>query len=156
MTAGDAERFWTKVLKGPGERDHWLFLGAVADDGYGRFFMLQGGRQTSVRPHRYAFEQANGISLTPDTVLRHVCNIPICVRPDPAHLIIGTQRENMLDRAYDGRHANGATWRWRGIGKKTFAERSRALRDAALRHGWEPAILEPLMSGTDPDAPTLF
>lgn len=68
----------------------------------------------------------------------------------------GRQRENMLDRAWDGRHANGATWRWRGTGLKTFAARSRALRDAALEHGWDPAILGPLMSGIDPDAPTLF
>jgi hypothetical protein len=120
------------------------------------YFVLDGTRQTSVRPHRYAFEQAAGIGLTPDTVLRHVCNITICVRPEPEHLIVGSQRENMPDRAFDGRHANGTTWRWRGIGRKAFADRSRALRNAALKHGWNPAILAPLMSGTDPEAPTLF
>ncbi|MFK4298560.1 hypothetical protein ABH924_003731 [Arthrobacter sp. GAS37] len=156
-SAGEGgDRFWSKVLKGPGPDDHWLFLGAVADDGYGRYFLLVNGRHTSVRPHRYAYEEATGNPLDPGTVLRHVCNIPICVRPEPGHLIAGTQRQNMLDRVFDGRHANGATWRWRGIGRTEFAARSRALRDAALEHGWAPKILQPLMSGRDPDAPTLF
>jgi hypothetical protein len=151
-----SDRFWSKVLKGPGPADHWLWLGAIADDGYGRYFRLVDGRHTSVRPHRHAFEEATGRSLDPGTVLRHVCNVPICVHPAPGHLITGTQRENMLDRAFDGRHANGSSWRWRGIGQTEFARRSRALRDAAIEHGWNPAILEPLISGTDPDAPTLF
>ncbi|ALV47799.1 hypothetical protein MB46_19945 (plasmid) [Arthrobacter alpinus] len=89
-------------------------------------------------------------------MLRHVCNIPICVRPDPGHFIAGTQRENMLDRVWDFWHANGATWRWRGVEREIFAARSRALRDAALEHGWNPVIPDPLMSGIDPEAPTLF
>lgn len=147
-------RFWSKVLKGPGGDDCWLWMGAVADDGYGRFFVRIHGRHASVRPQRHAYEEATGRALDPGTVLRHRCNIPICVRAE--HLMPGSQRENMLDRAFDGRHANGASWRWRGIGRKTFADRSRALRDAALWHGWDPAILRPLMSGIDPDAPTLF
>jgi hypothetical protein len=155
-SAVPADRFWSKVLKGPGPDSHWLWTAAVADDGYGRYFLRQDGGDTSVRPHRYAYELATGVPLAEGEVLRPVCNIPICVRPDPGHLIAGTQRENMLDRVWDGRHANGATWRWRGVGRELFAARSRALRDAALAHGWDPAILGPLMSGTDPDAPTLF
>lgn len=150
------DRFWAKVLKGPADADCWLWLGAVADDGYGRFFLRINGRETSVRPHRYAYENATGMRLTPGTVLRHVCNIPICVHPDPRHLITGTQRDNMADRVFDGRHANGTTWRWRGIPRADFAACSRALRDAALEHGWNPDILRPLMYGHDPDAPTLF
>lgn len=154
--AGASERFWSKVLKGPGRADHWLWLGAVADDGYGRYFLVSDGRHTSVRPHRYAHEQATGIVLDPGTVVRHVCNIPLCVRPEPEHLIVGTQAQNMWDRAFDRRHANGATWRWRGIPRAEFARRSRALRDAAIEHGWNLDVLGPLMSDADPDAPTLF
>ena len=151
---GGDSRFWSKVLKGPGPDDHWLWTGAVADDGYGRYFLKTGDRETSVRPQRYAWEDATGTPLEPETVLRHQCNVPICVRPD--HLLPGTRRQNMLDRAWDGRHANGASWRWRGIPRELFAERSRALRDAALEHGWNPDILRPLLSGTHPDAPILF
>ena len=73
-----------------------------------------------------------------------------CVHPESDHLIIGSRRENMLDRAFDGRHSNGTTWRWRGVGRKAFADRSRALRDAALRHGWDPAILWALDVGHGP------
>jgi hypothetical protein len=109
-----------------------------------------------VRPHRYAYELVTGTRLRGGEVLRHQCNIPICVRPDPDHLIPWTQRENMLDRVWDGRHANGASWPWRGAGREVFAAQSRALRDAALAHGWDPAVLCPLMSGIDPEAPPLF
>lgn len=72
-----------------------------------------GERETSVRRQRHAYEQDAGVPLPVDVVLRHQCNIPICVRPDL--LLPGSQRENMLDRAFDGRDANGASWRWRGI-----------------------------------------
>jgi hypothetical protein len=34
--ASEAERFWAKVVRGPGERDCWIWTGAIADDGYGR------------------------------------------------------------------------------------------------------------------------
>lgn len=64
---------------------------------------------------------------------------PIFVRPDPGHLIAGTQREDMLDRLWDGRHARGASWHWRGTGRAAFAAKSHALRDTALEHGWNPA-----------------
>lgn len=156
MKTAATDRFWSKVLKGPGPGDCWLWTGAVADDGYGRFFLRQDGRDTSVRPHRYAFELATGSPLAEGDVLRHICNIPICVRPDPEHLISGTQRENMLDRAWDGRHANGASWQWRGTGRAAFAARSHALRDAAREHGWDLSILGPIMAGVDSEAPTLF
>ncbi|SEF12763.1 hypothetical protein SAMN04489740_4284 [Arthrobacter alpinus] len=156
MQQSAVDRFRSIVLKGPGPDAHWLFLGAVADDGYGRYFLRQNGCDTSARPHRYAYELAIGVRLGEGEVLRHMCNIPICVRPDPGHLIAGMQRENVLDRVWDGRHANGATWRWRGVGREIFAARSCALRDAALEHGWGLEILGPLMSGADPDAPPLF
>lgn len=156
MQQSAVDRFWSKVLKGPELGDCWLWTGAVADDGYGRFFLRLDGRDTSVRPHRYAFELAAGAPLKDGDVLRHICNIPICVRPDPEHLISGTQRENMLDRAWDGRHANGASWQWRGTGRAAFAARSRALRDAAREHGWDLSILGPIMAGVDSEAPTLF
>lgn len=156
MQQSAVDRFWSKVLKGPGPGDCWLWTGAVADDGYGRFFLRQDGRDTSVRPHRYAFELATGSPLAEGAVLRHICNIPICVRPDSNHLISGTQRENMLDRAWDGRHANGASWQWRGTGRAAFAARSHALRDAAREHGWDLSILGPIMAGVDSEAPTLF
>ena len=119
----------------------------MADDGYGRYFLRQDGKDTSVRAHHYAYELVTGTLLRDGDALRHQCNIAICVRPDPVHLIPGTQRENMLDRAWDGRHANGVSWCWQGTGREVFAAQSRALRDA---------ILAPLMSGIDPETPTLF
>ncbi|WP_139244516.1 hypothetical protein [Arthrobacter alpinus] len=69
---------------------HWLWTAAVGDDGYGRYFLRQGGRDTSVRPHRYAYELATGVPLAEGEVLRHVCNIPTCVRRGTGQLIAGT------------------------------------------------------------------
>lgn len=87
------ERFWVTVLKGLGEGDCWLWTGAIADDGHGRFFVKTGDRETSVRPQRYAYEEQAGVLLPAAVVLRHRCNIPICVRPE--YLLPCTQRENM-------------------------------------------------------------
>ncbi|NQD86857.1 hypothetical protein HP499_03405 [Paenarthrobacter sp. CM16] len=50
----DAARFWAKVSKGPRENECWLWVRAVADDGYGRFTLNGDGRTQAVRPHRFA------------------------------------------------------------------------------------------------------
>lgn len=56
-----AERFWEKVVKGPRSQDCWAWVGAIADDGYGRFWIPRdGGGQRAVRPQRYAYEQLTG------------------------------------------------------------------------------------------------
>jgi hypothetical protein len=72
--AGEVDRFWAKVVKGPGERDCWIWTGAIADDGYGRYSIRRGGRERIVRPHRYAAAVVQGVVLGPDDVVEHeVC-----------------------------------------------------------------------------------
>lgn len=53
-----ATRFWSHVVRGPKADDCWLWTGAIADDGYGRFWLTDDGRQRVVRPHRLALELA--------------------------------------------------------------------------------------------------
>ncbi|MCP1415715.1 hypothetical protein ACX800_22730 [Paenarthrobacter nitroguajacolicus] len=155
----DEARFWSKVIKGPWENDCWLWTGAVADDGYGRYWIKTAKGQQAVRPQRFAHLLLTGEQLDPDTKLLHSCDIPICVRatggPD-SHLLPGTQAENLIDRTQKRRHANAHSWRWRGVGRANFAAQSRQLRDALKEHGWDESVIRPLMSGHDPDAPTLF
>jgi hypothetical protein len=72
------------------------------------------------------------------------------------HLLPGTEALNMLDRSQKGRHANASTFRWRGVGRAQFRARSVELRTALLEHGWNEPIIRPLLTGIDPEAPTLF
>ncbi len=57
--------------------------------------------------HRYSWELANGpIPLTDnphDTCILHRCDNPPCV--NPAHLWLGTHKENMQDKGKKGRAA---------------------------------------------------
>lgn len=153
------ERFWSKVCRGPRPDDCWLWVGAVSDDGYGRFWTQRDGQQISVRPQRFAHQLLTGEALPSHVVLMHLCDVPLCVRATgeaDSHLAPGSQADNLLDRSQKLRHANAYTWRWRGIGRANLAAQSRQLRGALKENGWDEEIIRPLMSGYDPDAPTLF
>lgn len=155
-----ADRFWSKVVKGPSPRDCWLWSAAVSDDGYGRFTLNADGRTVAVRPHRFAFHLLHGLELDAFGPLMHTCDVPICVRAtadELTHLMEGTNRSNMLDRLAKRRDANGSAFRWRGMARKQFTARSVALRDEVRLYGWGRAErVTALLAGTDPDAPTLF
>lgn len=90
------ERFWRRVKKTPG---CWHWIGAKAPNGYGRF--QYGGKGSAyLGAHRYSYELANGA--VPDgMVVMHSCDRPACV--NPAHLSIGTPRENTQDMVRKGR-----------------------------------------------------
>jgi hypothetical protein len=60
---GEADRFWEKVVKGPRPQDCGIWIGAVDDDGYGRFWFIRDGEQRALRPQRYAYEHLTGQTL---------------------------------------------------------------------------------------------
>ncbi|MCW2133361.1 hypothetical protein [Arthrobacter sp. VKM Ac-2550] len=155
----DEARFWPKIIKGRRENDCWLWTGAVGDDGYGRYWIKTASAQQALRPQRFAYLLLTGEHLPADIKLLHTCDIPLCVRATggkDSHLYPGTQADNLRDRSQKRRHANAHTWRWRGTGRTNFAAQSRQLRDALKEHGWDESVIRPLMSGHDPNAPTLF
>lgn len=57
----------------------------------------------SVRMHRAEYCLANGLTLGDivGLVVMHTCDNPCCINPE--HLVLGTQRDNMLDMRSKGR-----------------------------------------------------
>ena len=156
----DVDRFWSYVLRGPDPGDCWFWTGAIADDGYGRFWTADPTRTSGQhvhRPHRFSYALATGDRLTPEDLLCHSCDIPLCVRVAAEHVGLGDQRTNMLERTRRERHASGATiWRWRGISRTHRVARSRELRQVLRTHGWDRDRIHAVLSGQDSNTPTLW
>lgn len=90
-----AERFWSRVDKAA---TCWLWRGWRDPDGYGQIALPSGRR---VRAHAASWLIAHG-ELPPATrYVLHRCDVPACV--NPAHLFLGTQRDNMQDMVAKGR-----------------------------------------------------
>lgn len=99
-----AERFWSKVQKGTPD-ECWPWLESVNDDGYGRIKITAPGNtpraQFEASVHRVAWELTHGRPVAEGMVVRHSCDNPPCC--NPAHLIEGTQADNVDDRERRGR-----------------------------------------------------
>jgi hypothetical protein len=153
-TTNDVDRFWSYVVREPAGLSCWIWTGAVADDGYGRFWL----GQTVVRPHRFAWLIATGEQLDPGEVIEHVaCDNPICVRvegnPATDHLERSTQAANAARMGRKGR--GGGRNHWRGIDRATFAEQSHRLRDA-IRDNRSADEVARIISGETNTQPGLF
>ena len=99
--------FWARVRRGaPGSC--WLWTASLTAGGYGQFALSLAGRQRRFFAHRLAYLLANGsipAGTRPDgkrgAVVRHDCDTPACC--NPAHLRLGTQRDNVHDAIARGR-----------------------------------------------------
>jgi hypothetical protein len=90
--------FWSKVALGD-DRECWEWTRKKAR-GYGRFDV----RGWPVYAHRIAWVIAFGV--IPDGLyVCHSCDNPPCV--NPAHLFLGTAKDNMQDKVRKGRHRWG-------------------------------------------------
>lgn len=90
-------RFWSKVNQA-GPDDCWEWQASRNHSGYGSF----GLGYTMRGAHRIAYAIANGGELPEGQLVRHKCDNPPCC--NPAHLEIGTAKDNTNDMMERGRH----------------------------------------------------
>ncbi len=86
------ERFWSKVQRA-GDDECWYWRAGIVK-GYGQFWIAGKNHYA----HRVSYLLTHG--WMPETV-RHSCDNPPCC--NPAHLIAGTQADNMRDKHDRGR-----------------------------------------------------
>ncbi len=89
------EKFFSNVLK---TDDRWIWQGSVNDSGYGLTCVFN----KSIRAHRLSYLFQNG-ELPDDLCVLHKCDNPPCV--NPAHLRLGTKKENTRDMVSKRRNA---------------------------------------------------
>jgi hypothetical protein len=74
----------------------WIWQGSTKDSGHGRI-KVDGKVQAA---HRVSFV-AHGKRIRRGLVLRHKCDVAACI--NPAHLVPGTQKQNVRDMVKRGR-----------------------------------------------------
>lgn len=106
----------------------WPWTGSTHTQGYGRCWDTRVGKVAYA--HRLVYELRVG-PIPEGLDILHTCDNPPCV--NPAHLRVGTHRENMLDKCAKGR-ANFCRGETAGQAKLT-EEKVRDIRQRAAR-GW--------------------
>lgn len=124
-------RFHSKIDRSAGPDECWPWTAGRFAAGYGMFTLCHG---RPIKAHRFALLVA-GTDLPPRLCVRHRChNRPCC---NPAHLVLGSFRDNSADAVAARRTARGEA----NGGAKLDEYRVRAIRCAATaRLGTQPEI----------------
>jgi HNH endonuclease len=112
LNPADAARFATYV-----DPETHLWQGYTDTDGYGIFTVtMPDGRRKKLRAHRVAWTLTH--QQVPTGIIRHLCDTPGCC--NPAHLVDGTQAENVADRLTIRRRSQLAALAAERVGQRTF------------------------------------
>lgn len=120
LTPDVCEQFLAKVAFDPDRPDRcWPWTGAVNQYGYGKFYVPGSSRvnRASITATRIAHYLATG-EMDDKRFICHRCDNPTCC--NPAHLWLGTHRQNLRDMWQKGR---GVSW---NKGLKTGSRRKKA------------------------------
>jgi hypothetical protein len=98
VTEKDILRFWGKVDKSGGEDACWNWIWGKNEHGYGVFSTAP--EHKSILAHRFAWLITNG-EIQNGLCVLHRCDNPPCC--NPAHLFLGTRRDNVYDMHMKGR-----------------------------------------------------
>lgn len=112
-------RFMEKVQ--PQENGCWLWIGAKCK-GTSKGAFYYGFFQDNYKmhyAHRWIWAHEHG-EIPPGLVVMHTCDNPLCV--NPAHLRLGTQKDNIRDRDEKGRNGN----KGREVTQETRAKMSKS------------------------------
>lgn len=108
----------------PDQDTCWLWPHTIADTGYGTFVH----KGTRYGAHRVSYEVHNG-PIPDGMCVRHTCDVRACI--NPAHLIVGTQAQNIGDMVARDRHCPGI----RNGQAKLTEEQVTEIRDRYARGG---------------------
>lgn len=91
----------------PEGSDCWVWIGKRKTNNrgqhYGALNVYIKGQVKTVAAHRWAYEVFKG-QRPGKWVIRHQCGNTLCI--NPAHLLRGTQAQNVADAYRDGTHVN--------------------------------------------------
>lgn len=141
-------RFEQFVVRGPGERDCWIWTGAIGDDGYGRFWVGRSGGPDVVRAARYALAIDVG-TVRSDEVAMHWCDNPICVRCSRWHIRAGDQSQNLAEMSAKGR-GGGRQFFPTGETRAERYARAQRIRAVVRQKGWDRAAVLAAIAGPTP------
>ncbi len=98
-------RFWFHVDK-QGPDECWGWRGSKHYFGYGMLSISGRKKAESVTAHGLSWKIANGCDVPKGMVIMHSCDNPECT--NPAHLALGTQKDNVEDKVRKNRQSKGA------------------------------------------------
>lgn len=147
LSASTLARFWSQVIRCNHEYRCiyccWPWDGVIITTPhglkYGQFtFRLNIGASVRLPAHRHSWFMHNHNpcmpTLTKSLVIRHMCNISLCV--NPLHLTIGTQRDNIHDAIKSGRFAIGDK-----NGKTKISDEDVKMIRILLKNGCRPDVI---------------
>lgn len=130
----------------------WLWSGATSAGGYGSI-RRTGAERRQINTHRAAWEVHRGPIPDGLSVL-HRCDTPACC--NPAHLFLGTQHDNMVDKIVKGRArrpqgeaAPGAKLSTADVVEMRRLRMDEGLTQAALagRYGISAGVVQHILAG---------